>query len=107
MKQIGQMMKQAQAMQAKMGEIQAKLEQTELTGNSGAGMVEVTLSGKGDMRRIKIDKSLADPNDVEMLEDLIVAAFNDARAKSEAMSQAEMSKLTAGLPLPPGMKLPF
>ncbi len=107
MKQIGQMMKQAQAMQAKMGEIQAKLEQIELTGTAGGGMISVTLSGKGDMRRVKIDKSLVDPDDVEVLEDLIVAAFNDARAKIEAHVAEEMAKVTGGLKLPPGFKMPF
>ena len=76
-------------------------------GASGGGMVKVTMTGKGETRRIKIDPSLVVPEDVEILEDLIVAAMNDARAKSEAMMQSEMSKLTAGLPLPPGMKLPF
>jgi DNA-binding YbaB/EbfC family protein len=70
-------------------------------------MVQVTLSGKGDMRRIKIDKALAVPDEVEMLEDLIVAATNDAKAKLEAHLQGEMSRLTGGLPLPPGLKLPF
>lgn len=107
MKQIGQMMKQAQAMQAKMGEIQAKLDQIELTGSSGGGMISVTLSGKGDMRRVKIDKSLVDPDDVEVLEDLIVAAFNDAKAKIEAHVAEEMAKVTGGLKLPPGFKMPF
>lgn len=94
-------------MQAKMGEIQAKLEQIELTGTAGGGMISVTLSGKGDMRRVKIDKSLVDPDDVEVLEDLIVAAFNDARAKIEAHVAEEMAKVTGGLKLPPGFKMPF
>jgi DNA-binding YbaB/EbfC family protein len=107
MKNIGQMMKQAQAMQAKMQEMQAALERTEVTGVAGGGMVEVTVTGKGEMRRIKIDPKLVDPADVGMLEDLIVAAANDARAKVEQHMQSEMSKLTGGLQLPPGLKLPF
>jgi len=107
MKNIGQMMKQAQAMQAKMQEMQAALERTEVTGAAGGGMVTVTVSGKGEMRRIKVDPKLVDPNEVAMLEDLIVAAVNDARAKAEQQMQAEMAKLTGGLQLPPGFKLPF
>ena len=107
MKNLGNLMKQAQQMQAKMADMQAKLGELEVEGAAGGGMVKVTVTGKGEARRIKIDPSLIVPDDAEMLEDLIVAAFNDARTKSEAMSQAEMSKLTAGLPLPPGMKLPF
>jgi hypothetical protein len=107
MKNLGQMMKQAQAMQAKMQEMQAALERTEVTGVAGGGMVEVTVTGKGETRRIKIDPKLVDPADVGMLEDLIVAAANDARAKVEQHMQAEMAKLTGGLQLPPGLKLPF
>ena len=107
MKNIGQMMKQAQEMQARMAELQAKLDAIELTGASGGGMVQVTLNGKGEMKKLKLDKSLIDPNDTEVLEDLILAAFNDAKARVEAHVGEEMSKLTGGLKLPPGMKLPF
>ena len=107
MKNIGQMMKQAQEMQARMAELQAKLDSVELTGASGGGMVQVTLNGKGEMKKLKLDKSLIDPNDTEVLEDLILAAFNDAKARVEAHVGEEMSKLTGGLKLPPGMKLPF
>jgi DNA-binding YbaB/EbfC family protein len=107
MKNLGNLMKQAQQMQAKMADMQAKLGELEVEGSAGGGMVKVTVTGKGEARRLKIDPSLIVPDDAEMLEDLVVAAFNDARAKSEAMMQSEMSKLTAGLPLPPGMKLPF
>jgi DNA-binding YbaB/EbfC family protein len=107
MKNLGNLMKQAQQMQSKMAEMQAKMGEIEVEGAAGGGMVKVTVTGKGEARRIKVDPSLVVPDDVEMLEDLIVAAFNDARSKSEAMMQSEMSKLTAGLPLPPGMKLPF
>jgi hypothetical protein len=107
MKNLGQLMKQAQQMQQKMAEIQAGLETVEMTGMSGAGMVQVTLNGKGDLKKIKIDKSVLDPNDSEVVEDLIVAAFNDARQKVNAHTDAEMHKLTGGLNLPGGMKLPF
>lgn len=107
MKNLGQMMKQAQAMQAKMQEMQAVLDRAEVTGVSGGGMVTVTVTGKGEMRRIKIDPKLADPNEVGMLEDLIVAAVNDARGKADQLKEAEMAKLTGGLQLPPGFKLPF
>jgi DNA-binding YbaB/EbfC family protein len=107
MKNIGQLMKQAQQMQSKMTEMQAKLAEVEMSGASGGGMVQVTVNGKGEARKIKIDPKLADPSDIEVLEDLIVAAFNDAKTKVEAHMQAEMSKLTGGLNLPPGMKLPF
>jgi DNA-binding YbaB/EbfC family protein len=107
MKNLGQMMKQAQQMQSKMAEMQAQLETVEMTGASGGGLVQVTVGGKGDLRRIKLDKSLIDPNEVEVLEDLIVAAFNEAKTRVEAHVAAEMAKLTGGLQLPPGMKLPF
>jgi DNA-binding YbaB/EbfC family protein len=107
MKNLGQMMKQAQEMQSRMAELQERLNAVEMTGASGGGMVQVTLTGKGDMRRIKIDKSLLAPDEVEVLEDLIVAATNDAKARVEAHVAEEMSKLTGGLKLPPGMKLPF
>jgi DNA-binding YbaB/EbfC family protein len=107
MKNLGQMMKQAQEMQTRMAELQAKLETVELSGAAGGGMVQVTLSGKGEMKQLKIDKSLVDPDETEVLEDLILAAFNDAKQKVEAHMAEEMSKLTGGLKLPPGMKLPF
>jgi DNA-binding YbaB/EbfC family protein len=107
MKNLGNMMKQAQEMQARMAELQAKLETVELSGASGGGMVQVTLNGKGEMKKLAIDKSLVDPNETEVLEDLILAAFNDAKQRVEAHMAEEMSKLTGGLKLPPGMKLPF
>ena len=107
MKNIGQLMKQAQEMQAKMAEMQAQLEALELTGASGGGMVQLTLNGKGDLKKIKIDKTLLAPEEVEVLEDLIVAAFNEARVKVSAYAEQEMQKLTGGLQLPGGMKLPF
>ena len=107
MKNIGQMMKQAQQMQARMAEMQEQLANIEVTGSSGGGMVQVTLSGKGDARRMKVDPSLVDPGDVEVLEDLVVAAINDAKAKVEAVMAEKMSEVTGGLQLPPGLSLPF
>ena len=107
MKNLGQMMKQAQEMQAKMAEMQEQLAGVEVTGASGGGMIQVTLNGKGEMRKVAIDPALVDPNEVEVLEDLIVAATNDAKAKVEAQAAQRMSELTGGLNLPPGFKLPF
>ncbi|MEM7225719.1 MAG: YbaB/EbfC family nucleoid-associated protein [Pseudomonadota bacterium] len=107
MKNLGQMMKQAQEMQAKMAEMQERLSETEMSGAAGGGMVHVTVNGKGEMRRVKIDPSLLTPDDVEVLEDLIVAAANDAKAKVESHVAEEMQKMTGGLNLPPGLKLPF
>ncbi len=107
MKNLGNLMKQAQQMQTKMAEMQAKLGGLEVTGAAGGGMLQVTLNGKYELKGNKIDKSLVDPEDVEVLEDLIVAAFNDAKVKAESAMQDEMSKITGGLNLPAGMKLPF
>lgn len=107
MKNLGNMMKQAQEMQVKMTEMQESLDKVEITGASGGGMVEVTLTGKGEMRKLKIDPALVDKNEIEVLEDLIAAAHNDAKGKVEAHVAGEMSKVTGGLQLPPGMKLPF
>jgi DNA-binding YbaB/EbfC family protein len=107
MKNLGQMMKQAQQMQAKMAEMQEQLAAAEMTGAAGGGMVQVTMNGKGELRAVKIDPSLVDPRGVEVLEDLIVAAAQDAKSKVEAHVAEEMQKLTGGLNLPPGMKLPF
>jgi hypothetical protein len=106
MKNIGQMMKQAQKLQEKMNDIQEELAVTEVTGASGGGMVRVTLNGKAEVRSIKIDPAVIDPADAEMLEDLIVAACNDAKAKVEAHISERMSELTGGLKLPPGMQFP-
>ena len=106
MKNLSQMMKQAQEMQGKMQEMQARMEEVEMTGQAGAGMVTVTLNGKGEMRGLKMDNSLKD-GDIEVMEDLIVAAHNDAKRRVEEYSQEEMGKLTGGLNLPAGMKLPF
>lgn len=107
MKNLGNLMKQAQQMQGKMAEMQAKMAEMEVTGASGGGMLEVTVNGKLEVKKVKIDKALVDPEDVEVLEDLIVAAFNDAKGKVEADMQDEMARLTGGLNLPPGFKLPF
>ena len=107
MKNLGNMLKQAQQMQSKMAEMQAALEAATMEGQAGAGMVRVTLSGKGDLKQVKIDPSLFKEDDVEVLEDLIVAAHNDAKAKSEAEMQRRMGELTSGLRIPPGMKFPF
>lgn len=94
-------------MQKKMEEMQQKLAETEVTGQAGGGMVQVTLNGKGQARKVAIDAKLVDPNDKEVLEDLIVAAINDAKSQSEVKMNEEMGKLTGGLGLPPGLKLPF
>jgi nucleoid-associated protein EbfC len=107
MKNLGQMMRQAQEMQAKMAELQEQLAATEVTGVAGGGMVRVTTNGKGELRAIKIDPALIDPDEVAVLEDLIVAAANDARSKADAASAERMRELTGGLSLPPGFKLPF
>ena len=107
MKNLGNLMKQAQQMQSKMAEMQGKIELMEVSGASGGGMVQVLVNGKGEMRKLKIDPSLVDPNDIEVLEDLIVAAFNDAKGKVEATMADEMQKLTGGMNLPAGFKLPF
>ncbi len=107
MKNLGQMMKQAQEMQAKMQAMQEKLAGIDVTGVAGAGMVSVTMNGKGEVRKIKIDPQLLSGEEAEVVEDLIVAAFGDAKSKAEALMAEEMSKVTGGLNLPPGMNLPF
>ena len=106
MKNLGNLMKQAQAMQQKMTELQERLAQMEVEGQSGAGMVRAVVNGKGEVKRIRIEPSVVDPADVGMLEDLIVAACNDARAKADAMNAEETQKLMGGLGLPPGLGLP-
>ena len=101
------LMKQAAQMQAKMQEMQAELDQIEVEGTAGGGMVTVKLSGKGEMKGAKIDDSLLKPSEKEILEDLVVAAHADARRKAEAVMQDKVKNLTGGLGLPPGLKLPF
>lgn len=107
MKNLGEMMKQVQAMQSRMAEMQAKLEQSTVTGQSGGGLVKITLNGKGMMTGIVIDPSLLKADEKEIVEDLVMAAHNDAKTKSEAMMAEEMKSVTGGLALPPGLKLPF
>tara|TARA_B100001123_G_C15228459_1_gene994135 strand:- start:733 stop:1053 length:321 start_codon:yes stop_codon:yes gene_type:complete len=104
---IGNMMKQAQQLQKKMAEVQEKLNSIEVEGTSGGGMVKVFASAKGDIKRISIDDSLMKKEEKEITEDLIVAAINDAKEKGEIAAQEEMKQVTGGLPLPPGIKLPF
>ncbi len=104
--QLAGLMKQAQAMQENLKRAQDELALLEVEGQSGAGLVKVTMSCKHDVKRVSLDPSLL-ADDQEMLEDLVAAAFNDAVRRAEQLSQEKMGKLTAGLPLPPGMKLPF
>lgn len=105
MKDFSNMMKQAQELQGRMQKMQATLDTLECKGTSGAGLVTVTLNGKGDMTGLDIDASLIKPDEAEILEDLIVAAHSDAKSKMEEMLQEKMKDLTGGLPIPPGMKL--
>ncbi len=107
MKNLAGLMKQASQMQSKMAEMQAKLEKMEIEGSSGAGMVTVVLSGKNTLKRVNIDPKLADPAEIEMLQDLLLAAHADARRKLEEETAAEMEKVTGGMQLPGGLKLPF
>ncbi len=107
MKNLAGLMKQASQMQSKMQEMQSRLEAMETEGVAGAGLVKVVLSGKSEMKRLHIDPKLADPSEMEMLQDLIVAAHADAKQKIEAIMADEMQKVTGGMQLPPGMKLPF
>jgi len=99
------MMKQAKELQSKMAEMQAEIEQMTREGTSGAGLVSVTVNGKGEMRGLSVDPSLMKPDEKEILEDLIIAAHADAKAKMEEALQDKMKDVTGGLPLPPGMKL--
>jgi DNA-binding YbaB/EbfC family protein len=105
MKNFGGMMKQAQELQGRMTEMQAEMERARVEGQSGGGLVVLTLNGKGDLVGVKIDPSLVKPEEAEILEDLIVAAHIDAKAKVERLMQEKMQSLTGGLPLPPGLKL--
>lgn len=107
MKNLAGLMKQASQMQAKMAEMQARLEALEVEGEAGAGMVRVTLSGKGVLKSVRIDPKLADPAEMEMLEDLIVAAHAEAKRHLDEKTSAEMQSATGGLQLPPGFSLPF
>ena len=107
MKNLGDMMKQVQAVQERMAGLQAKLEQATVTGQSGGGLVTVTLNGKGGMTGVMVDAALLKPEEKDIVEDLLVAAHADAKAKVEAMMAEEMKAVTGGMALPPGMKLPF
>ncbi len=107
MKNLAGLMKQASEMQEKMRRMQEELEQLAVDGVSGAGLVRVTLSGKGDLRAIAIDPKLMDPAETEMLSDLVVAAHADAKRHLDERTEAEMAKVSGGLNLPPGFKLPF
>lgn len=107
MKNLGNMMKQAQKLQTRMNEFQQEMNLIEAEGAAGGGMVKVRVSGKGELRGIKIDPSLMAPDEAEVLEDLIVAAHNDARTKVEAEVSRKMAEITGGLQLPPGFQLPF
>ncbi len=107
MKNLNQMLKSAQEMQTRMEAMQKAMEVMEIEGEAGAGMVRVVLNGKGDLKSVTIDPALFSAEDKDVIEDLIVAAHNDAKAKVEQKTKEEMSRLTGGFDLPPGMKLPF
>ena len=107
MKNFSEMLKKAQAMQSKMQDMQDDLENLVAEGQAGAGMVQIRVNGKGYIKNLKIDPSLMTADDVEILEDLIAAAYNDARTKADEMAQEKMAELTQGMNLPGGMKLPF
>ena len=103
---LGNLMKQAQQMQERMQKMQEEFSQLEVIGESGAGLVKVTINGAHNCRRIEIDPSLME-DDKEMVEDLVAAAFNDAVRRAEELQKEKMASVTAGMPLPPGMKFPF
>lgn len=107
MKDLLGLMGKAKEMQAKFQAMQEDIAAMEATGQAGGGMVKVTISGKFEMKKLDIDPSLFKEDDVEILEDLIIAAHNDAKSKVEQAMQEKTRELTAGLPIPPGMKLPF
>ncbi len=103
---MGNLMKQAQQMQARMEKVQEEIANMEVTGESGAGLVKITMTGSHNVRRVEIDEELME-DDKEMLEDLIAAAINDAARRVEETSKAKMAEVTGGMQLPPGMKMPF
>ena len=107
MRDLMGLMKQAQGLQQKFADMQAEFEALEVSGTAGGGAVTVVTTAKGQMKSIAIDESLIVPAEKEILEDLIVAAVNDAKGKAERLMQDKMGEMTKGLPLPPGMKLPF
>ncbi len=107
MQNLGEMMRKAQEVQEKIADMQKRLIELEVVGQAGGGLVVATLNGKGEAKRMQIDASLLAPSEKEMLEDLVVAAINDAKAKIDGHIAFETEKMMSGLPLPPGMKLPF
>lgn len=107
MNNMSQIMKQAKAMQDKMTEMQKKIEEQEVEGSSGGGVIKVIVNGKNEIKSLKIDPTLINPQEVEVLEDLLVAAMNDANKKLKESASNQMSSLSDGMGLPPGMKLPF
>ena len=107
MTNIGNMMKQAQELQKKINEVQEKLHSMEVEGVSGGGLVKIIATGKGEIKKINIDESLLKSEEKEMTEDLIIAAINDVKKKSEEVAAEEMKNITGGMSLPPGFKLPF
>ncbi|GHC67275.1 YbaB/EbfC family nucleoid-associated protein [Limoniibacter endophyticus] len=107
MKDLMGLMSKAREMQSKLANMQEEMANIEAVGQSGGGLVSVTLSGKSEMKALRIDPSLIKADEAEILEDLILAAHNDAKAKVEAIVQQRTQELTAGLPIPPGMKFPF
>jgi hypothetical protein len=107
MTNISQIMKQAKAMQEKMAEAQKKVEETEVEGSSGGGVVKVIMDGKYNLKKINIDPNLVDKDEVEVLEDLVVAAINDASKKVAENMNNQLGSISSGMGLPPGMKLPF
>ena len=107
MKNLTGLLKQAQEMQQKMQDLQGQMENVTCQGSSGAGLVTITMNGKKEVQKVSIDPSLVNKDEIEVLEDLLVAAFKDALQKSEAKMSEEMGKVTEGMPLPPGFKLPF
>ncbi|MBF96261.1 MAG: YbaB/EbfC family nucleoid-associated protein [Pelagibacterales bacterium] len=102
MQNMGALLQQAQMMQKKMQEVESKLKTLEVEGEVSGGMVKVTMNGKGDIQKIKIDSSLKE--DIEVIEDLLMAAISEAKKKADNLSEAEMKNITGGMPLPPGMK---
>jgi DNA-binding YbaB/EbfC family protein len=106
MKDLGKMMKQVQEMQSKMADMQARLDDMTVTGQAGAGMVKVILNGKNLMQSIELDDSLMKPEEKEILEDLLMAAYNEARAKVDQLVAEQMKEVTGGMPLPPGLNIP-
>jgi DNA-binding YbaB/EbfC family protein len=104
---MARLMQQAKEMQQKFADAQERVAALEGDGEAGAGMVRATVTGSGELKRLSVDPALLTPQDRETLEDLVIAAVNAARARAQEAAQAEMAKITEGMPLPPGMKLPF